>query len=59
LAGVLAHLHFILVVPWAAVVIWVLLVDAFNAFATEFGTNKASPRRSNVNPRNKDQLEAE
>ncbi|GJZ97326.1 hypothetical protein Tco_0669779 [Tanacetum coccineum] len=32
--------------------------DAFNAFATEFGTNKASPRRSNVNLRKEDQLEA-
>jgi hypothetical protein len=33
--------------------------DAFNAFATEFGSNKVSPRRSNVNPRKEDQLEAE
>ncbi|GJX95225.1 hypothetical protein Tco_0349811 [Tanacetum coccineum] len=59
LAGVLAHLHSILVVPWAAVVIWVLSVDAFNTSATEFGTNKASPRRNNVNTRKEDQLEAE
>lgn len=33
--------------------------DAFNAFATEFGSNKVGPQRSNVNPRKEDQLEAE
>nr|GEW97724.1 protein kinase, catalytic domain-containing protein [Tanacetum cinerariifolium] len=43
----------------AAVVIWVLSVDAFNTSATEFGTNKASPRRSNVNLKKENQLEAE
>nr|GEV58831.1 hypothetical protein [Tanacetum cinerariifolium] len=31
--------------------------DAFNAFATEFGINKASPRTSNVNSRKEDQLD--
>ncbi|GJX65735.1 hypothetical protein Tco_0300078, partial [Tanacetum coccineum] len=56
LAGMLAHLHSILVVPWAAVAIWVVealdptiedgpnenSVDAFNAFTTEFGFEKPS-----------------
>lgn len=33
--------------------------DAFNAFATEFGVNKLSPGRSNVNTGKEEQLEAE
>ncbi|XP_071736106.1 uncharacterized protein [Rutidosis leptorrhynchoides] len=33
--------------------------DAISAFATEFGTNKVSPRRSSVNSGKEEQLEAE